>query len=181
MKTKRWIFPLLLIALSASCKDEPFVDEESQTLPKQDSSIKVIAETMVENAAKITLSYPKPFQTLNTLDNGDITFTFSPDVERGEILVFDQEPNLAELRSGLFNGCVAGCSKLAGHSCSDDHVVLSSDSDRNDFYGCLSGQDLLSQNEKKSLGRGTYYWFVFGYQENYLISHSSDVRLFTID
>ncbi len=175
----KWLIIFILLLVITACSED---DEEVDSRRKQVSAIKVIADIMDSKADRINLESPKPFQTLDLLGvGGPINFEFSPNVEYAEIYIFDKAPNIKALREGDTSGCLIGSSALAGHYWHGTQVTLSATESQNQFYKCLSGVDLLSSTEKEVLGAGDYYWFVMSYDSNYLISKSSDVRLFTIE
>lgn len=164
----------LCVIFLAGCKDEPGAGGGNE-LPSQDSDILVVTGPFVDDSASITLSNPKPFQTIDATD--DIPFSFSQTVSTREVLIFDQKPNIDDLRLGIRDGCIAGNSTLAGHTGATTSASLSQTPANNHFYQCQSSGDLLSTTDKQTLSAGTYYWFVLGYDDNYLVSQSSDVRI----
>jgi len=181
VKKKNFIYFFLLIFLF-SCEPDPPYTETDDPLPRYDSEIRPLP-LLFENVSRVYIKEPFLFQTI-PLEQGEISFSFFS-VPKGEIIIFNKEPAIESLRDGsLRENCVAGFSSLAGHAWNGGSATFSDSEGTNQFYKC-GGNNLLSQTEKikfsEAFSKGTYFFFVVGYDDNFLINKVSEIRMFIIE
>ncbi len=148
--------------------------------PETPSSIQALP-VFVSNTNRIELYTPRPFQTIV---ESSLQFNFENIYGLAEVYIFNVMPEIQNLQKGVFTGCVAGVSELAGHSEIYDNVSLGN-GEESQFYSCtMQAPNVLDGNSKyffSQLNPGIYYWFALEYNNNYFISRSSEVRMFIIE
>ena len=149
------------------------------------------APVLIPDTARINLTAPTDASTLSIAAGA--TFNFDTrDPAYAALYIFNQAPTVDASSSFVVNMvgiCHGGATNLAGHTWNNLTLQLSSVLSGTQLYKCTSSNvDLLSTTQKlvfdavnfDQTGATTYHWAVLGYNQYYQLTHSSEVRTFTV-
>lgn len=162
------------------------VAEEDTTTPVTSAVSSIVPKPPLVSG-KQRISLQTPLNTV-TLSAADTQFTFNASEPRyATVLIFSESPAATSTGITDMSKCVAGVTSMnpAHVSYSDYSITLGYNAGTGGFYSCdpSNATEPLSSSQKLSLseltGSSTYYWVVLGYNDRYLLTHSSEIRPFT--
>ena len=152
------------------------LQSESTCEEEHESAIQP-APAYVSGKKAILLTSPVRIATLGVVTSIDFVYDTSI-VAHAALLIFSGPPEVSS--SGLGDvsvTCLGGVTDMApGHSWNDTSVSWDNSLALTNMYVCTGSNKVepLSTTNKYALpGAGTYYWLILGYDESYVLTHSS--------